>query len=181
MRSLKNTLVTFALATLAGASMSTRAAAQVEVEVDPIAYALRWYSVHVAKVLGRTRLDAGAFGLQVPSSLHGNDGWTSSMRGVGIKWDYIGGSSDGFFAGLDGGYARGAYKLDAAGVTERRGIIGLGVRGGYRYTFGQSRVFVSPWASVSYNINGDDVRVGSATFKRNTIELFPTVHLGWRF
>lgn len=181
MRTLKHTRFTIALATLVVAALSTPAAAQVEVEVDPIAYALRGYSVHVAKVLGRTRVDAGVFGLEVPTAFHGNDGWNSSMRGVGMKWDYVGASSDGFFAGLDGGYARGAYTFDATGTTEKRDIIGLGVRGGYRYSIGRRGLFISPWASVSYNLDGDDVRVGSATFKRRKIELFPTVHLGWRF
>jgi hypothetical protein len=41
--------------------LATPATAQTEIEVDPIAYALNGYSLHIARVLGSTRLDVGVF------------------------------------------------------------------------------------------------------------------------
>jgi hypothetical protein len=163
------------------AAFPATATAQVEVEVDPIAYALHGYSLHVAKVLGRTRLDVGAFGVEVPSRVHGNEGWTATMRGVGLKWDYVGSSSYGAFVGVDPGYVQARYTVDATGQSETRGIIGIGIRGGYRLPLGPRGLYVTPWASVSYNLGGDEVRIGNARFARKSVEIFPTIHIGWRF
>ncbi len=45
---------------------TAHAHAQVEVEADPVAYALNGFSLHAAKVMGATRLSVGAFGIDVP-------------------------------------------------------------------------------------------------------------------
>lgn len=159
----------------------SRAAAQVEVEVDPLAYALNGFSLHVAKILGVTRLNVGTFGIDIPHLLHGNDGWSSRMRGVGVKWDYLGSNPDGFFVGLEGGYMRTEYTLDAAAASEKRNVVGMGVRGGYRIPLGRSGLYVVPWAAVSYNLHGDDVVVGSEAFDRSRVAIYPLFHIGWRF
>jgi hypothetical protein len=171
--------VTFAL--VLSVAARSRAAAQTEIEVDPVAYALNGYSFHVARILGATRLNVGTFGIDVPRMLHGNDGWSSRMRGVGVKWDYLGSDPDGFFAGLEVGYMRMRYTLDAVAATETRGVIGTGVRAGYRVPLGRSGLYVVPWAAVSYNIDGDDVVVGGEAFDRSRVSVYPLLHFGWRF
>jgi hypothetical protein len=155
--------------------------AQVEVEVDPIAYALNGFSLHLAKVIGPTRLNVGTFGIDIPSAFHGNDGWNSSMRGAGVKWDYTGTSSDGFFAGIDGGYMRTRYSIEGELPRVTRDIIGVGVRTGYRQPIGRRGLYVAPWVGVSYQFDGDDVSIGDHDFDRSAIVIFPTVHVGWRF
>lgn len=62
--------------------------AQVEIEADPLAYALNGLSLHVAKVFGNVQANVGTFGLDVPTAYHGNSGWISTMRGVGVKLDH---------------------------------------------------------------------------------------------
>jgi hypothetical protein len=156
-------------------------AAQVEVEVDPIAYALDGFSLHVAKVLGSVRVNVGTFGIEVPGAFHGNDGWRQTMRGAGLKVDYLGSRIDGFFLGLDGGYMRDRYSLTATGAAEARNVVGIGVRGGYRLPLGGRGLYVAPWMSVSYNFNGDPVTIDGQSFERSGVQLFPTVHVGWRF
>jgi len=155
--------------------------AQVEVEVDPIAYALNGFSLHLAKVIGPTRLNVGTFGIDVPSVYHGNDGWDSSMRGAGVKWDYVGASADGFFAGVDGGYMRTRYSLGSELPRVTRDIIGVGMRAGYRLPVGLGGLYVAPWLGVSYQFDGDEVSIGESRFDRSPIAVFPTVHVGWRF
>lgn len=166
--------VSFALVLSFGAR--SRAAAQTEIEVDPIAYALNGYSLHVARVLGATRLNVGAFGIDVPRMLHGNDGWSSRMRGVGVKWDYLGSDPDGFFVGLEAGYMRMRYTQHAVSATEKRDVIGTGVRAGYRIPLGRSGLYVVPWAAVSYNIHGDDVVVSGEAFDRSRVSVYPLLH-----
>jgi hypothetical protein len=157
------------------------AAAQVEVEVDPIAYALNGFSLHVAKVLGSVRVNVGTFGIEVPSSIHGNDGWSERMRGAGVKVDYLGSRIDGWFVGVDGGYMRNRYALTATGESEARDVIGVGVRAGYRLPLGGRGLYVAPWVGLSYEFNGDDVAIDGQSFDRTGVRLFPTVHVGWRF
>ncbi|MEM1115261.1 MAG: hypothetical protein AAF845_03755 [Bacteroidota bacterium] len=48
---------------------------QVEVEADPIAYALSGYSGHVGYVAGRARASVGVFAADAPEFFHGNEGW----------------------------------------------------------------------------------------------------------
>jgi len=158
-----------------------RAAAQVEVEADPIAWALNGYSLHVAKLFGQLRVNVGAFGVDVPTALHGNDGWESTMRGAGVKIDYLGASRDGFFMGVEGGYMRYNYLRTGEIAPVGRDVLGAGVRGGYRLLLGGRGLYVVPWVGVGYNINGDDVVVAGERFDRSAITVFPTVHLGWRF
>lgn len=155
--------------------------AQVEVEVDPFAYALSGFSMHVGSQFGSTRLSAGTFGIDIPEFFHENQGWTSRMRGGGLKWDYVGRSTSGWFAGLDAGYMRMRYVLESTGETESRNVIGAGIRMGYALPLGHSGFYVSPWMSVSHHFDGPAVDLGGQTFHRSSVVLFPTVHLGWRF
>ncbi|MFO0658259.1 MAG: hypothetical protein U0165_00270 [Polyangiaceae bacterium] len=46
-------------------------------EVDPTAYVLDGYSLHVGLGQGRFRLDLGAFAMKVPGAIHGNKASTS--------------------------------------------------------------------------------------------------------
>jgi hypothetical protein len=154
---------------------------QVEVEVDPIAYAASGFSLHVAKVLGPMRLNLGAFGADVPSWMHGNEGWTSTMRGAGVKVDYVGAPSAGFFVGAEGGYMRMDYRLLREGENVKRDVVGVGLRGGYRLPLGGRGLYIAPWVGVGYNFDGPAVEVGGEEFERSPISIFPTVHIGWRF
>jgi hypothetical protein len=162
-------------------ALTPPAQAQVELEADPLAYALNGFSLHTAKVLGTWRLSVGTFGIEIPRSFHGNEGWSSSMRGAGLKWDYLGASVDGWFVGADAGYMRTSYSLDLARETVKRNVIGAGVRGGYRLPLGTTGFYLSPWIGVSYNFDGGDVLVGTERFDRSPVTVFPTVHIGWRF
>jgi len=154
-------------------------AAQVEVEVDPIAYAANGFSLHLATVLGSARVSIGTFGADIPEWLHGNDDWSMSFRGAGVKVDYLGSRIDGFFIGVDGGYMRNTYTI--GGQSEKRNDAAVGVRAGYRLDIGRRGLYLSPWVGVSYTMGGDDMVIGDQRFNDSPITIFPTVHIGWRF
>jgi hypothetical protein len=155
-------------------------AGQMEVEADPIAYALNGFSLHVAGVLGSARVSVGAYGLDVPDWLHGNDGWAMSFRGAGMKLDYLGSRVDGFFAGVDGGFTRVWFSVESGG-EEKRNQFGVGLRGGYRLDIGRSGLYLAPWVGVGYTFGGGDIVLGEERFEHKPLTIFPTVHIGWRF
>jgi hypothetical protein len=157
------------------------ASAQVEIEADPLAYALNGFSLHVAKVFGSVRVNVGTFGLDVPTAYHGNSGWNSTMRGVGVKFDHLGSAIDGFFVGAEGGYMRNRYEREGHAPATERDVIGAGVRGGYRLPIGGSGLYLAPWVGIGYNFDGDDVVIAGEEFDRSPVSRFATVHIGWRF
>src|SRR5690606_3646922 len=88
------------------------AAAQWEVEFDPLAYMVDGYSAHVARSADSStmRLQLGVFGADVPEWLHGEDDFDLRVRGVTVKLDYF--LSDdlrGFFVGIDADYSNLRY------------------------------------------------------------------------
>src|SRR5687767_8761741 len=56
-----------------------------DMEVDPTAYILDGYSLHVGLGWKRLRVDLGAFAIAVPEAIHGNEGFSSSFDGFGAK------------------------------------------------------------------------------------------------
>jgi hypothetical protein len=57
-----------------------------------------------------------------------------------------------------------------------------GPRAGYRWLPGRStRFYVAPWASLDYTLNAKPVVVRGQRYDQARWQLFPTVHLGWRF
>lgn len=178
------TTTRFALATstlLLILGLASPARAQVEVEADPFAYALNGYSGHLAYVAHPARISVGMFGIDAPEFLHGNEGWDLRSRGATVKVDYLMGSPDGFFVGFDTGYQRATLALDATGAREEQDVFGVGVRSGYRITFPGTGFYLVPWMSVSYLFNPDDVVLDGETFEQSSVQVFPTVHLGWQF
>lgn len=157
------------------------ARAQVEVEADPIAYVLDGYSGHLAYVFNPVRVSVGVFGVDVPEFFHGNEGWALSSRGATMKVDYLIPNLGGFFVGLDTGYQRATLTLESTSASEDQDVFGVGARTGYRVTFPGTGFYLVPWVSVSYLFNPDDVVLDGETFEQGSVQVFPTVHLGWQF
>ncbi|MGK0291330.1 MAG: hypothetical protein ACI86H_002797 [bacterium] len=165
-------------------SFGQNAFAEIELEIDPIAYVLKGYSFHVAYAGKSTRLDAGFFALELPKDST-NENYTVSFEGSGLKLDYIGNRIDGFFSGIQYSRAKVKFIYDDSedNLTEEetsRYIKNYGVRIGYR--FGKKGLYLSFWVSVDYNkLEGDDVILGGKEYDFKDITFFPTVHIGYRF
>src|ERR1700730_16318429 len=117
------------------------AQAQWEVEADPVAFGLKGYSAHVGYRVNLFRADIGAFGADIPESLHGNEGWKSRTSGVGAKFDYVG-SGRGMFSGVEANHDRTRYTLTSVGESMARNGFAAGARVGYRFWFGRSRLYI---------------------------------------
>jgi hypothetical protein len=159
------------------------AQAQWEAEVDPMAYALNGFSVHVGHPIfdRRSRLQFGAFGAETPEWIHGNSGFTEDSRGATFKFDYFPTRPvGGLFFGADTSYSRVRYELNQTHECTYRNLVALGPRVGYRLNFGQ-HLYVSPWVSVDYQFNAKDVTISGKIFHESRYSVFPAVHLGWRF
>lgn len=151
-----------------------------DVEVDPLAYALGGYSVHAGLARGRLRLDLGAFALDMPEFAHGNDGLSAAFHGVGIKLDVFARTDQsGPFIGVEASWARSTVEHDASGAIAVDSDLRLGVRGGYRFMLSQ-RWYAVPWIGVSRAQDAGDIAVGDTMFHSPRWFVFPALHVGYR-
>lgn len=152
-----------------------------DVEVDPTAYVLSGYSVHVGVGWTRLRVDLGAFAIAVPRFVHGNDGFSSSVDGLGVKLQYFPFAEEhGGFVGVDAGFNRQLIRLDGTDLAAREEQLSLGAHVGWRFEIGPS-FYATPWIGLSYGFNVHDVTLNGQTFRQGPWTVFPAVHLGYRF
>jgi len=166
-------------------AMTASAAAEppgVDVEVDPIAYALDGYSLHVGVTHDRWRFDLGAFAIGVPEAVHGNDGFSASFDGIGAKVQYFPlAPARRLFVGVGADMARLLVERDGSQLAERTTGVSAGVHVGWRIGLPYD-LYLTPWVSVGYALTGaDPITLGGATFEQSPWTIFPTVHLGYTF
>lgn len=158
--------------------------AEIEIEIDPIAFGLKGYSFHVAYAVKKTRFDIGVFALELPEDSN-NENFTVSFTGYGAKWDYVGDRVDGMFWGVEAGTSIVNFKYDnpdssLSNEETTRTLNTYGLRFGYR--IGIDGFYITPWLGInSANLIGDDVTLGGETYDQQEIIFFPTVHIGYRF
>jgi hypothetical protein len=171
------------MATLVAGLGATPAVAQWEAEADPLAYVVSGFSAHVARRVsgGVVRVQLGVFGADVPEWLHGEPDFDLRTRGVTFKADYFfAGKAIGAFVGVDADYSRLRYRLVETREAAERNLTGFGPRVGYRFEPGE-RLYVTPWVSLRYLFNSEDVVISERRVSQNNYAVFPTVHVGWRF
>jgi hypothetical protein len=152
-----------------------------DMEVDPLAYVARGYSLHLGLNWERFRFDLGAFGALVPEFFHGQKDFESHMDGYGAKLDvYLLDPQSGPFLGIEGGW------LHQQIIDSRTNLVGdvdswaAGGRVGWLFDL-PAHFYIKPWLGVGYRFGDNDVRVGARTFEQSSLLLFPTFHLGYRF
>lgn len=150
-------------------------------ETDPLAFALKGYSLHVARESGSYRFSAGVFAADVPERVHGNEGFEASVRGVGLKLHYyLSPARRGTFVGTELSSVR--TRIERIGLSQAvsRDNLNIGVEAGYRYELSRS-FYVTPWVALSRDLGAADVPVGDRVFKWRATGGFAAVHLGYRF
>ncbi len=153
----------------------------VDVEIDPLAYALAGHSLHVGLGWDHVRLDLGAFALDVPSFFHGNDGFSSSFTGYGAKLQWFPfARQHGLFLGVSAGAADRLVELDGSHAALRETRFSAGVAVGGRIPLGAG-FYVTPWIGVDYAFGAGDITLEGKTYEQGPVSFFPTVHLGYRF
>lgn len=185
-------LVTIASLTAASAQPVSRADAgtnapapassfHADAEVDPTAYVLDGYSVHVGIGHRRLRVDLGAYAMKLPKAVHGHDDLELSFDGYGVKVQYfLFAEQRGGFVGVDGGVMRPTVAKPDMQLAERNTELGIGVNAGWRFAITDA-FYATTWLGVSYNVNPHTVMLGTSKYEGSHITVFPAVHLGYRF
>lgn len=158
-----------------------------EVETDPLAWAAGGGSLHAAFSWKNERIQIGYAVLGVPSSLRQFEDLSEHFQSVSLKWDYFPLRDDaqkGWFVGPTMDLMRWTYENSDA--TLERNALNLGVRTGYKVDLFPKRkmlggFYLTPWVGLSYNTADQEIQVADQSYTLNPIQVFPTVHLGYRF
>lgn len=151
-----------------------------DVELDPIAYALDGYSLHVGLGWQRWRLDLGAFAMTIPEAIHGNADFDVSFDGYGAKLQWFAlAEQEGLVLGIDGGLVRVLVQRKGQKLADRDRAYTVGTNLGYRVNV-IDELYVTPWIGVGYALSAKDVTLDEATFTARRWQVFPAIHLGYR-
>lgn len=152
-----------------------------DVEVDPTAYVLNGYSLHVGLGLDRFRLDLGAYAIGMPEAFHGNKGFDASMHGFGAKLHWFPfDEQKGGFVGVGAGIGKTLVSLRDTDLATERSSFSAGAEAGWRFDLGAG-FYATPWVSLDYGFDAKDVQLGGETFATDKWSVFPAVHFGRRF
>lgn len=160
---------------------------KVELEIDPIAYALKGYSFHGIFAPQRWRFDLGIYGIQQPEFFHGNKGFDVYTYGVGTKAMYVLKGLQGFYVGLGSGYSVTEATQQSTGIKKQEHTMDFGPLIGYRFFLMKDKegnpkgLYISPWVSVGYNYHFDRIEFEGVDYKSSDWTVFPTIHIGYRF
>jgi len=161
-------------------------AARLEVEVDPLAYVLNGYSVHLGVTYGKFRSSVGTFRIKQPSFQLDNEAFSVYSSGFDLKTDYLFGKTKGFHAGIQLTYGKDKIGLKESADRENLWGLNIGARGGYRFMFGKAEnkykgFYINPWLALIYSTNAKTISKGGEEYKQPSAFIFPAVHIGWRF
>lgn len=156
-----------------------------EIELDPIAYLLNGYSIHGIYNLEHYRIDLGVYGIEQPSSIVGNKDFKVKTTGFGLKFNYLIKKVNGFYVGIDAGYAANDIENKETKQKDISHNISIGAHLGYRlFLFPKSKssingIYLSPWAGAGYYFIYDKVKLSD--YEERSLSYFFTLHLGYRF
>lgn len=154
---------------------------QVDLEVDPLAYALAGASLHVGLRWRRLRLDLGAFAAEIPRAVHGQDDFSDRFHGWGLKLDLaLRADGSGPFVGVEASVLVDDLVDERTARHERARSYLAGPRAGWRFEL-PARFYLVPWLGVGLRGGERNVEVGERTFERGRWMVFPTLHVGYRF
>lgn len=152
-----------------------------DIEIDPLAYALEGYSVHVGLGRRHVRVDLGAYAMTLPESLRANKDFDASFDGFGVKVQYFRDPRQrGGFVGVDGGVTRLQVADPRTAESARQNQVGVGVNAGWRFMLG-GHFYATPWAGIGYSFTGSDVRLATGDYDVSRLTPFAAVHIGYRF
>ncbi|HNV27502.1 MAG TPA: autotransporter domain-containing protein [Cyclobacteriaceae bacterium] len=167
-------------------SLAQNQISRIEMEIDPIAYVLKGYSLHGIYVKDRIRTDLGVFGIMQPEGYGGNDGFQVRSQGFGLKVNYLLNEKETWFGGIGTGYTNNTIKLKESSETQKQNAVSMGVHLGYRwFAFKNTdnawkNLYIAPWFSVDYNHPLKEVNFIGGEYKQKAISFFPTIHIGYK-
>jgi hypothetical protein len=179
-------IVFLSLAIVSFFSISKSNAQKFDIEVDPIAYALSGFSVHVEYPIAENqRIDFGVYGLEVPEFFHNQKNWNQNIWGFGFKWDYfLSGKMEGFFVGIGADYSESKCSLSQSDKVVFKSFYATGVNTGYKFNLfsdNKGGLYIKPWIGFDYTFGDKESKINNSVFEHQSLRIFPTVHLGWSF
>ena len=151
-----------------------------DIEIDPVAYALGGYSVHGGIGWRRFRVDLGAFGMELPEWAHKNEGFSARFGGYGMKVQYfLMDRQGGPFLGASAGVLLPVVTLKDTEFAATFRQFNAGLQAGWRVEIGAG-FFLTPWVGVDYNFGAPEITLMEQTYEHQQWTFFPTVHLGYR-
>lgn len=120
-------------------------------------------------------------GLTVPESLHGNEGFGTSLKGIELQVERFLTGTEGFYIGPEIGISslEVTYKQDD--ISKSKTGYSVGIRGGYHWNTGLGNLYATPVGGLSYSLNAEDIRIQGETFESGAVSPWATVGLGWSF
>jgi len=150
-------------------------------EIDPLTFVQKGYSLHIA-------LGAGTYALDLPQPLvelnHNNKGWEDRINNAYvIFFDYL------FDEKIEGWTIGGEitsqeHKVSIAGETTEFKSLAYLARVGYHFVLFRSSLYFYPWLGIgsTHLTSGTAVLpISGKTFDYSNVAAFATLHVGWRF
>jgi hypothetical protein len=163
------------------AASVTPARLHVDAEVDPTAYVLSGYSLHLGLGWRRVRLDLGAFAMALPGFAVSNDAFDVSFHGFGAKLQVFPFAEQrGGFVGIDSALAWQLAQRSEGDLAATTRQVTLGVNVGWRFMLGE-HLYVTPWVGVSRAFGARDVTLAGSTYQPQKVLVFPAIHVGYKF
>jgi hypothetical protein len=152
-----------------------------DVEIDPTAYVLDGYSLHVGLGWRRVRVDLGAFALALPGAFVPGDDFAVSFNGYGAKLQFFPFAEQrGGFVGADAALTWQLVERADTDLAARDRQVTLGVNAGWRFALGD-RLYVTPWIGVGRVLGARAVTLGGSRYEPMRTVVFPAIHIGYRF
>jgi hypothetical protein len=163
-------------------SPSKERAFAVDMEIDPVAFALGGMSLHIGLRTDVSRIDFGVYSLGVPALFHGVEDVQVFLSGFELRYDHtIHEKTRGLYLGAQITVNRVEFVQVSTSESAVTRDVRLGVQVGYRIQILEAGLYVNPWLGVFYRAGVDSVDVGSIDFVEPRISPFPAVHVGWLF
>ena len=152
------------------------------IEVEPVAYIFNGAGIHGRYQYGSWRYSFEILGLDIPESLHGNDGFDASVRAVELHFEhFFTDTPDGFFFGPEVGVSRLEVTHRESGLSDTHTGYSVGIRGGYRWYTGLGKLYLAPVGGLVYSLNAEDIELGDGVYEAGAFTPFVTVGIGWSF
>lgn len=180
-------LMTIFVLTSAQVSAQTNPSNKISVEVDPVAYVLKGYSLHGVYQTCKLSFDFGNWNVEEPEWFSGNKGFNERTNGFGVMASYHFDGIKGWFAGIGTDYSFLHVIYNQTGTSSTGHSIGIGPHIGYRFFLQKDKegnpkgFYIKPWLSVGYSFQNDRVRFDNVDYKQQRISYFPAVHFGYSF
>ncbi len=181
------TIIIFLLLSNGITAFAQSKATAFEIETDPIAFALKGYSLHGIYKHNRLRIDLGVFGITQPEGFTGTKGYEIKTKGVGMKVNFLLNRQQTFFAGIGSGFSKNKIIQKATGEQKQQQIVSAGVHFGYRWFLlknkggGWKNLYLAPWVSVDRNFETKKPVFSAGSYQQQAWTFFPTVHIGYSF